>query len=91
MKEHKGGISSILISPCNKFVISGCTSGDMITWELETGDVIQHNNDAGGEISSMKFFNSFDGDLHVISCNKSGKACVYSEAIFYGNDDYSMS
>ncbi|CAG9335486.1 unnamed protein product [Blepharisma stoltei] len=90
MKGHRGEIADILITPCNRYVISGCTSGDLIVWELETGDIITQNNDAAGEISSLEFFKSYEGDLFFISCSKSGRACVYSESIFDGSEDSGM-
>jgi len=57
---HTNAITDIIISPCNKFIVTSGVDGLIIIWNLKNGvEVARMTEHATSQINNMKFVETF--------------------------------
>jgi len=64
---HKGGVTSLLLSNNQRFVMSGGAEGDVRVWELRTRELVSHLKEHTMPVTGLALF---DDDAHALSCSR---------------------
>lgn len=77
---HKGIVSAVRVTPCGTKIVSGCSEGRVIVWNLHTGDVLRVLAKIGLGVESLCI--SPNGRfLYVAKRRIHSKACVGMECV----------
>lgn len=64
---HRSGISSVIISHNERFIITGGAEGDIRVWELRSRELVSHLKEHERPVTGLALF---DDDAHAISCSR---------------------
>lgn len=64
---HKGGVTSLMLSNNQRFVMSGGAEGDVRVWELRSRELVSHLKEHTMPVTGLALF---DDDAHALSCSR---------------------
>ena len=64
---HRGGVTSLVISSNQRFIVSGGTDGEIRVWEIRSKDMISHLKEHTSKITDLKLLSD---DIHLISVSR---------------------
>ena len=64
---HRGGVTALVMSGNQRFIISGGAEGDIRVWELRSRDLVSHLKEHTLPVTGLAIF---DDDAHAISCSR---------------------
>jgi WD40 repeat protein len=64
---HRGGVTSLVLSNNQRFIISGGEEGEVRVWELRSRELVSHLKEHGLRVTSLALF---DDDVHALSCSR---------------------
>jgi len=64
---HRGGVTALVMSGNQRFIISGGAEGEIRVWELRSRDLVSHLKEHTMPVTGLAIF---DDDAHAISCSR---------------------
>jgi WD40 repeat protein len=64
---HKGGVTSLLLSNNQRFIMSGGAEGEVRVWELRSRELVSHLKEHSSPVTGLALF---DDDAHALSCSR---------------------
>lgn len=64
---HKGGVSSVKLSPNIRFVLSGGAEGELRVWEFKNREMVSHLKEHNARVNEV---NMFPNGQYAISCSR---------------------
>jgi len=64
---HAKSVTSLVMAPNERFIVSGGILGDVRVWELRSRDLVSHLKEHNGAITGLKLYSD---NIHLVSCSK---------------------
>ncbi|OQR89815.1 hypothetical protein ACHHYP_06029 [Achlya hypogyna] len=64
---HTGGVTALVLSNNQRFIVSGGAGGDVRVWDLRKRDMVSHLKEHSMTVTALALF---DDDVHLLSCSR---------------------
>ncbi|CAK4090594.1 unnamed protein product [Aphanomyces euteiches] len=64
---HTGGVTSLVLSNNQRFIVSGGMGGDVRVWDIRKRDMVSHLKEHSMAVTGLVLF---DDDVHLVSCSR---------------------
>jgi cilia- and flagella-associated protein 52 len=64
---HRGGVTALVLSSNQRFVISGGAEGEVRVWELRSRELVSHLKEHTMSVTGIALF---DDDVHALTCSR---------------------
>ncbi|CAM9115984.1 unnamed protein product, partial [Ectocarpus fasciculatus] len=64
---HAGGVTSLVVSHNERFLVTGGMEGELRVWELRSRDLVSHLKQHGQRVTSLALFSD---DVHALSVSR---------------------